>query len=51
MEIDLEKLKNRVSEIRENSEKVKKYSSIPDKEFWDDERNLLSIKHLLFLSI
>ena len=31
--------------------KSKKYSSIPDKEFWDDERNLLSIKHLLLQSI
>lgn len=51
MEINLENLKKRISEIRENTEKIKKYSSIPDSEFWKDERNLLAIKHLLLQSI
>jgi len=51
MEINVEKLKNRINEIKENSEKIKKYSSIPDNEFWQDERNLLAIKHLLLQSI
>ncbi|MCK5057697.1 MAG: DUF86 domain-containing protein [Candidatus Aminicenantes bacterium] len=51
MEINVEKLKNRINEIKENSEKIKKYSSIPDSEFWQDERNVLAIKHLLLQSI
>ena len=51
MEINIEKLKNRINEIKENSEKIKKYSSIPDSEFWQDERNVLAIKHLLMQSI
>lgn len=51
MEIDIEKIKNRISEIREDIEKIGKYSSIPDNEFWEDERNILSVKHLLLESI
>ena len=51
MTIDIEKIKQRATEIRENIEKIKKYSSIPEKEFWEDARNILSIKHLLLESI
>lgn len=51
MEINLEKLKIRMCEIRENKEKIQKYATIPEKEFWKDERNILSIKHLLLQSI
>lgn len=49
--INLEKLKKRISEIKEHSEKIKKYSAIPDSEFWKDERNVLAIKLLLLQSI
>ncbi|UCH98593.1 MAG: DUF86 domain-containing protein [Candidatus Aminicenantes bacterium] len=51
MDINLEKLKKRISEIKEYKEKIKKYSSISDSEFWKDERNILAIKHLLLQSI
>jgi hypothetical protein len=34
MEVNLENLKKRISEIRENTEKIKKYASITDSEFW-----------------
>jgi uncharacterized protein YutE (UPF0331/DUF86 family) len=51
MDINLEKLTKRISEIKENGEKINKYASIPDSEFWKDERNLLAIKHLLLQSI
>lgn len=51
MAIDIEKIKQRITEIKENIEKIKKYSSLPEKEFWEDERNILSIKHLLLESI
>jgi len=49
--IDIEKIKKRVTEIRQNTEKIRKYASIPDAEFWADERNILSVKHLLLESI
>lgn len=49
--IDIEKIKSRISEIKSNIEKVKKYAGLPEKEFWGDERNILSIKHLLLESI
>jgi uncharacterized protein YutE (UPF0331/DUF86 family) len=51
MDIDVEKIKNRITEIRENIGKIGRYSSISDKEFWEDERNILSVKHLLLESI
>ncbi|MDH7512336.1 MAG: DUF86 domain-containing protein [Clostridiales bacterium] len=40
-----------MSEIKNNIEKVRKYASLPEKEFWGDERNILSVKHLLLESI
>jgi len=49
--IDIEKIKGRISEIKSNIEKVKKYAGLPEKEFWGDERNILSVKHLLLESI
>ena len=51
MAVDIEKIKQRITEIKENIEKIKKYSSLPKKEFWEDERNMLSIKYLLLESI
>jgi len=49
--IDLEKIKTRASEIRGNLFRVRKYASLPDDEFWADERNILSVKQLLLESI
>ena len=49
--VDLEKIKFRVAEVKENLHKIKKYSSLNDKEFWSDERNIFSVKHLLLVSI
>ncbi|MEE8377471.1 MAG: HepT-like ribonuclease domain-containing protein, partial [Candidatus Aminicenantaceae bacterium] len=37
--------------MKENLHKIKKYSSLNDKEFWSDERNIFSVKHLLLVSI
>ena len=51
MNIDIEKIKQKLTEIRQNIEKIKIYSSITEKEFWEDERNILAIKHLLLESI
>lgn len=49
--IDIEKIKKRATEIRENAGKIRKYVSIADAEFWADERNILSVKHLLLEAI
>lgn len=49
--IDLEKIKKRTSDILANLEKIRRYAALPDAEFWADERNILSIKHLLLESI
>jgi uncharacterized protein YutE (UPF0331/DUF86 family) len=51
MEIDIEKIKKRISEINETIEKAEQYASVPDQEFWGDERNILSVKHLLLEAI
>ena len=51
MNIDIEKVKQRITEIRENVEKIKKYSSLSDEDFKKDERNILAIKFLLLESI
>ena len=49
--IDIEKIKKRASEILENTAKIRHYASLADEEFWTDERNILSVKHLLLESI
>lgn len=51
MEIDIEKIKKRISEISESIEKAERYASVSDGEFWGDERNILAVKHLLLESI
>lgn len=51
MAVDIEKVKQRLTEIKGNIEKIRKYSSVAEEKFWQDERNILSIKHLLLESI
>jgi uncharacterized protein YutE (UPF0331/DUF86 family) len=46
-----EMVKTRAQEIRENLDKVRHYTSVPDADFWADERNLYTIMHLLLMSI
>ena len=50
-DLNLKKIKRRISEIQENLEKIGKYAGLPDKEFWADERNIYTIKHLLLEAI
>ena len=47
MKINIEKLKARGSDIRKAIENIQKYSSLPDEEFWQDERNLFAVKYLM----
>lgn len=49
--VDLEKIKQRTTDIKTNIAKIRKYASLPDQQFWEDERNILSVKHLLLESI
>ena len=46
-----ELVKSRAQEIRENLEKIRRYASLTDDEFWADERNLYTVMHLLLMSI
>jgi len=49
--LNTELIKMRASEIRENMDKIRRYASLPDAEFWADERNIYTIMHLLLMSI
>ena len=49
--VDIEKIKSRIAEINESLEKIRKYASLSNTEFWNDERNILSVKHLLLVCI
>lgn len=51
MSLDFEKINQRINDIDKNVKEVKKYASLPDDEFWKDERNILAVKHLLLESI
>ena len=46
-----ELVKSHAQEIRENLEKIRRYASLADGEFWADERNLYTVMHLLLMSI
>ena len=50
-DLNEELVKARAQEIRENVERVRRYTSVSDQEFWADERNLYSVMHLLLMSI
>jgi len=45
--VNLEVLKAQALSLRESLRKVKIYAVLPDDEFWSDERNILTVKHLL----
>ncbi len=49
--VNVEFIKGRAQGIREAVEKVRFYSSIPDSEFFSDERNLYTVMHLLLRAI
>jgi uncharacterized protein YutE (UPF0331/DUF86 family) len=49
--IDIERVKERAREVRENLQKIRHYAALPDKEFFADERNLYTVEHLLLITI
>ncbi len=51
MELDANKLGSRILEIERNLQKISHYANVSDDDFWADERNIYSIKHLLLENI
>jgi len=49
--IDVERVRERLLEIERNKEKLVHYLSIPEREFWADERNIATVKYLFLLSL
>jgi len=49
--IEIERVKARAREIRENMGKIHHYAGLPDDEFFADERNLYTVMHLLLQTI
>lgn len=50
-EIDIQKLKLRISEIQEVVKEIRQYIAVPEEEFWKDHRNILAIEQLLLRAI
>ncbi|MEW6608092.1 MAG: DUF86 domain-containing protein [bacterium] len=51
MEIDKEKIKQRVSEIREALKEIQRLTSIDEKEFWSKKENMAAVKYYLLQAI
>ena len=49
--INYQVVRDRAREIRECIQKVQQYATVPDDEFFADERNLYSVEHLLLVAI
>lgn len=48
---NLQVVRERAREIRENLEKARRYASLADDDFFADERNLYTLMHLLLIMI
>ncbi|MEW6621334.1 MAG: DUF86 domain-containing protein [bacterium] len=51
MEIDKEKIKQRVSEIREALKEIQRLTSVDEKEFWSKKENMAAVKYYLLQAI
>lgn len=51
MEIDINKIKQRFSEINEALEEIQKLTSLDPKEFWSEKRNIAALKYFLLQAI
>ena len=51
MKIDIEKIKQRFSEIDEALSEIQKLVSIPSEEFWKEKKNIAALKYYLILAI
>ncbi len=51
MEIDFEKLKARANDVHYAVERIRTYTALSGEVFWQDERNLFTVKYLLLQAI
>lgn len=47
MDINVEMLKARASDVEQAVRKIREYTALPESVFWDDERNMFAVKYLL----
>lgn len=50
-DLDIEKLKIRISEINESLGEIRQYLSATERDFWKDHRNILAVEQLLLRAI
>ncbi|MBU1102497.1 DUF86 domain-containing protein [Patescibacteria group bacterium] len=51
MEIDKEKIKQRISEISDALAEIRRLSALPDAEFWSKKENMAAVKYYLLQAI
>ena len=51
MQIDIEKIKQRISDINESLEEIQKLTSLDVNEFWSGKRNIAALKYFLLQAI
>jgi len=51
MKLDKQKIKQRISEIRESLKEIKRLVSIDEKEFWSKKENIAAVKYYLLQAI
>lgn len=51
LNLDIRKIQLRVEEIESAVESIRQYSSIPEDDFWEDRRDILSVEQLLLRAI
>ena len=51
MKLDKQKIKQRISEIQESLEEVKRLISVSEKEFWSKKENIAAVKYYLLQAI
>ncbi len=49
--VDIERIKKKAIEIRENIQLIKEYTGVGEKEFFKDKRNVFTLRYLLLESI
>lgn len=51
MTLDIKKIKFLISEIKESLVDIRRFTGVPQEEFWADKRNILAVEHLLLRAI
>jgi len=51
MKLNKEKIKERISEIKESTIEIEKLTSMDEREFWKEKRNIAAVKYYLLQAI